>query len=349
MDLLLSSLSENGSEAKYRQITKFVRSLIVQGDLKPGARLPPIKALARQWDTNYFTVRLALTPLANEGLIERSPGRGTFVREPQSQLTSVAIYYGANLWSDPQGAFYQRLYHTLQDLLVSQNVRITTFIDTRPKSTHDAPFPELARAVEKREIQGIIALMISTEEVAWLQSLKLPLSIFGTAGIHSESEQQISVALDRLAADGCKTVGTISSPSNTHAFEKLAAARGLTTSARWCRYGITYDPNSELFGYQAFKDIWAQQMRPDGLFIHHDWICRGAITGILEMGVRVPQDLRLVLYRNQGVDYLCPWNVPSVVLDTTQVATYLIDFVEKQHRTGQLDLPPPSVPVRLVG
>ena len=322
MDLLLQPLPENASIAKYRHITEFVRSLIAKGDLKPGTRLPPIKTLARQWNTNYFTVRLALTPLANEGLIERSPGRGSFVRDRQSQLTSVAIYYGSNLWTDPEGAFYQKLYYVLQSLLEKQNIRILTFIDTRPASSKKTTLPELAKAIEKREVQGIIGLMLWPEEEDWLEAFKIPLSVFGSRGIESDYEEMAGLALDRLAADGCKTVGTISTDGSDGGkysiFERVAAARGLTTTPRWCIYEspLPSSLSSETIGYRSFRDIWAQQVRPEGLFIQYDWVCRGAITAILELGVRVPQNLRLVLYKNEGVDYLCPWTVPFVVLDS---------------------------------
>jgi DNA-binding LacI/PurR family transcriptional regulator len=107
--------------------------------------------------------------------------------------------------------------------------------------------------------------------------------------------------------------------------------------------------DSETIGYRGFKEIWAQQLRPDGIYIQYDWVCRGAITAILELGVRIPQNLRLVLYKNEGVDYLCPWPTPFVVQDTAKVAELLIDFVEKQHQSGKMNQKAPSVPLHLVG
>ncbi len=233
-----------------------MRGLITSGKLKPGTRLPPIKTLAGQWNTNYFTVRLALTPLANEGLIERSPGRGSFVRDQRSQLTSVAIYYGGNLWVDREGAFYQKLYYVLQAILERKNIRITTFIDTRPSPSHQlTPLPDLLKAIEKREVQGVISPMLSPGERAWLVNLGIPYSIFGRQGVGGNYEQMVALALDRLVEQGCRTVGAIS-PEDEHQryFEQAAAERGLTTTTRWCHYkapsaGVT----SEMLGYNAFR------------------------------------------------------------------------------------------------
>jgi DNA-binding LacI/PurR family transcriptional regulator len=353
MDLLLKPLPESPAyNAKYRQITDHLRTLITSGDLKPGTRLPPIKTLAKQWNTNYFTVRLGLTPLANEGLIERSPGSGTFVRDRQSRLTSVGIYYGGNLWTDPEAAVYKRLYYVLQKELEERDIRTTSFIDTRAPQQQKAPLPEMVKAIEQREIQGVIGLMLSPEEIAWLRTLNLPLSIFGSAGFHPDQKMQVCMGLDRLAAEGCKSVGIIGPSEGDFALkfpeiEAWAHERGLTTIPGWYRNNRG-GRTSETFGYQSFKEVWAQQVRPDGLFIYHDWVCRGAITAILELGARVPQNLRLVLYRNEGVDYLCPWVVPYVSFDTKLVATMFIDFLEKQHRSGQLIHESPLIPLQLV-
>jgi len=351
MDQLLRALPNNPSVAKYRSITEFVRSLIATGKLKPGTRLPPIKALAKQWDTNYFTVRLALTPLANEGLIERSPGRGSFVRDQHSQLSSVAIYYGGNLWVDPEGSFYQRLYYVLQGILERKNIRITTFIDTRPPSHQGTPLPDLVRAIEKREVQGVISPMLSPDERVWIAKLGAPYSVFGRQGVGASYKEMVELALDRLAQDGCKTVGAIS-PENVNSgfFEQAVTRRGLKTTSRWCHHrNPSPTVTSEMLGYRAFKEIWAQQTRPDGLFIQPDWICRGAITAILELGVNIPGDLRLVLYRNEGVQYLCPWNVPSIVQNTEKVAEALVDVLEKAHSEGKTEDAPRYVPVSMVG
>jgi DNA-binding LacI/PurR family transcriptional regulator len=351
MEQLLRTLPENPSVAKYRNITEFVRSLIASGKLKPGTRLPPIKTLARQWNTNYFTVRLALTPLANEGLIERSPGRGSFVRDQHSHLSSVAIYYGGNLWVDPEGSFYQKLYYVLQTILERKGIRITTFIDTRLPSNQGTPLPELQKAIEKREVQGVISPMISPDEIEWVAKLGIPYSVFGRRGVGGSYTEMVALALDRFARDGCKTVGAIS-PENNHQnyFEQAAAERGLKTTSRWCHYKTpSTNVTSEMLGYRAFKEIWAQQTRPEGLFIQPDWICRGAITAILELGVNIPDDLRLVLYRNDGVEYLCPWTVPTIVLNTEKVAEKLVDVLENAHRSGKPESEPSNVPVSLVG
>jgi DNA-binding LacI/PurR family transcriptional regulator len=347
------SLPENQTSGpKYRQITEHLRELINRGDLPAGTRLPPAKQLAKQWKTNHFTIQLALKPLANEGLIERKPRSGTYVRDRKERLSSVGIYYGANLWKDPEGQFYQYAYDDLQETLRDRDVRLRTFIDTRRAHQRALPFSDLAKAVEQREIQGIIGLMLTAEDTKWLKNLGIPFSHFSISGSHIDYQTMIGSAFDRLASQGCKSVGLIATVPvmGTVTFDsvkELALKRGLTMKHPWF---MTTGPKdqSEPFGYQAFKEIWANQRRPDGVFIYPDWVCRGAILSILQLGVDVPQDMNLVLYRNVGLDYICPWQVPQVVIDIKKVAVLLVDHLERLHRTGNLDHVPPLIPFELV-
>jgi DNA-binding transcriptional MocR family regulator len=63
----------------HRQIADQVRRAVVAGALVRGDRLPTIRALAGQLGVNRDTVSLAYETLAQEGVIESTVGRGTFV------------------------------------------------------------------------------------------------------------------------------------------------------------------------------------------------------------------------------------------------------------------------------
>ena len=56
-----------------------VRELVLDGELSPGDRVPEI-ALAQRLGVSRTPLRLALTTLAHEGLLESLPGGGFVVR-----------------------------------------------------------------------------------------------------------------------------------------------------------------------------------------------------------------------------------------------------------------------------
>ncbi len=80
----------------YHQIREQLRQQILRGDLRPGDRLPSEAQICAQCGVSRMTARMALTQLANEGLVVRKRGKGTFVAAPKATFqqfpTSLASY-----------------------------------------------------------------------------------------------------------------------------------------------------------------------------------------------------------------------------------------------------------------
>lgn len=71
--------SEPG-QSRYGALAAAMRARIVQGEWPPGAALPAEQALAAEHGVALGTMRRALDLLAEQGLVERVHGRGTFVK-----------------------------------------------------------------------------------------------------------------------------------------------------------------------------------------------------------------------------------------------------------------------------
>jgi GntR family transcriptional regulator len=69
----------------YYQLENLLREKINSGAFSPGDRLPTESELIHQYGVSRITVRQALTALAEEGLIERRQGRGTFIAERKTR------------------------------------------------------------------------------------------------------------------------------------------------------------------------------------------------------------------------------------------------------------------------
>lgn len=63
----------------YQEIAESLRRRIAAGELAPGDRLPPVRALAEQWQCTPGTVSRAYRALADEGLVIARRGSGTHV------------------------------------------------------------------------------------------------------------------------------------------------------------------------------------------------------------------------------------------------------------------------------
>lgn len=67
--------------AVWKQIASDLQAGIAGGSLAAGERLPTEKELAELYKVNRHTVRRALAELANDGYVEATRGRGTFVSQ----------------------------------------------------------------------------------------------------------------------------------------------------------------------------------------------------------------------------------------------------------------------------
>jgi GntR family transcriptional regulator len=68
----------------YYQLENVLREKITSGAYAGGGRIPTETELIEQYSVSRITVRQALQALADEGLIERRQGRGTYVAERKS-------------------------------------------------------------------------------------------------------------------------------------------------------------------------------------------------------------------------------------------------------------------------
>ncbi len=82
MDIEIN-LSKDSPVPVYRQIVQQITSLIKQGQLKPGDKLPTERELASRFSIARGTVKKAYELMTKEGLIETTHGRGTFISSRQ--------------------------------------------------------------------------------------------------------------------------------------------------------------------------------------------------------------------------------------------------------------------------
>lgn len=76
MNILISNSS---SVPLYKQIKTQIEGEILRENLNPGDQLPSIRMLAKELKVSIITTKKAYEELENEGFIETTPGKGSFV------------------------------------------------------------------------------------------------------------------------------------------------------------------------------------------------------------------------------------------------------------------------------
>ncbi|MEU8385194.1 GntR family transcriptional regulator [Streptosporangium sp. NPDC048865] len=148
----------------YQQVASDLRRTIYSGALGPGDQLPTEAELMLAHQVSRNTVRLALGELVNEGLVTRTPRRGTVVRErrpllmhPQRELqprreeTLEAFAWAVSREGrapsqeievsivQPAEEIASRLELSDEELAVVR--RRLRFVDGQPYNTNDSYFP----------------------------------------------------------------------------------------------------------------------------------------------------------------------------------------------------------------
>ena len=75
----LRDFRRGGTAGIHQELAYYLREKISTGVLAPGEQLPSLRDLAALWNTNPFSVRLAMDDLVCRGLLNRQQGRGMFV------------------------------------------------------------------------------------------------------------------------------------------------------------------------------------------------------------------------------------------------------------------------------
>ena len=79
----MASINPNSPVPLYKQVLDILNDQIARQELKFGDKLPSEAELMKQFGVSRITVRAAISELVEDGILERSQGKGTFVALPK--------------------------------------------------------------------------------------------------------------------------------------------------------------------------------------------------------------------------------------------------------------------------
>jgi DNA-binding LacI/PurR family transcriptional regulator/DNA-binding transcriptional regulator YhcF (GntR family) len=344
----LLAFNLTGKDTASKEIGAHVRLLIKNGTLPPGVGIPPTKALAKAWDVFPNTVKLALDPLVKEGLLDRRRYRGSFVLDGRRSVRRLGIYENFGSISMSDRDFLISIQVELALLLEKQNAELKVWVDggKSPKS-----LPEnLVEACRKREIDGVVTSHPRREMFKALRNLHVPFAALTSyrdcpSRVGFRYADLVENAVRRLAERGVRRGAVISNivpevdteTSNrqdvSHFYEvfaKTASTLGVETRPEW----VIHPPSAhakleiERFGYEAMKTLWSRHSRPDGLFIFPHTATRGSLTALLELGVKIPGELKLVAHGNIENPILTPYPVDWITSSSREIVKALVNQIQ---------------------
>ena len=361
----LPPISRQDSEPLYLQIADRLRRAIVDGTYPPSSVLPPEIELASILQVSRPTVRHALDVLIQEQLIERVPGRGTYVRNarptPSRTRTGNIALIGpemrdsflVNIVTGAERVASRRGYHLMlcnagtQASLEEKCLRdLWEGKKTDGFVLYSVDLPHPQRTVREFVQAGVPIVFIDR----FFEELNAPFVV-------SDNVQGGYLATKHLIDLGHRRIGFISRPNLyiSTAAHRLQGYRDALAEA-----GLEYDlglifqgllpsmdeiraPRLAQYDRAAIREFLDSRTRPSAIVTLNDLIAIQAVTACRELDLRIPEDVAIVSFDDDHSASLMTPTLTTVRQQAYEMgaraAASLLDMVSGEPVQQQVVLP----------
>lgn len=312
-------------QPKYQAMAADLRYRIEQREYAPGAPLPSEAALCRHYGVSRITVRAALERLSREGMIERAPGQGTFVRQGAAVPAVRALKIVCR--PDHGGLANDAFLTELLDEAHRQTALRGWALQAVAVNDGDA-FAGMAARDPSLLGDGAAVVFVSYDvqpaDAALLAARRVPAAVIGPrerAGglpfVNGDHESGGDIAVRYLYELGYRAIAFACGPKGYDMAERLLAGyrKGLEGCGLPQRPELLTAPTawSREEGAAAAEELLSRPLRPDALIVYGDWALYGTMEVLRRHGVCVPRDMALLHLGS------CQWLDKALQLRLTQV------------------------------
>lgn len=310
---------------KHTGVAAQLRRSILSGDLSPGARMPTRREVEQSFDASRMTIQQAFDRLVHDGFIVTRGAAGTFVADNPPHICNYALAF----YNHPAGSEYERFSRFSQALNAAANDytdtdgrTITAFYNCNGLR-ESADYCQLMKDLHAQRVAGIIfAFPLSLlPDSPLVTAPGLPRvgiaggDKFGIPCVNPDHNDVLRRAVAHLAGRGKQRIATIdheqSLINRKNTLFEAMNAHGLPVVPYWHQYQnhlyaeTTYNSAYLLFNPQ-------QTEHPDALIVADDNLAAAAVAGVAAAGVRVPEEVEIVVH--------CNWPLPpKTVLPVTRI------------------------------
>jgi len=318
--------NENAVVPLYIKLRDILISRIQEGKLKTGQKIPSERELSQNYNVSRSSVRKAILSLAQEGVLIRIPGKGTFVSSHFDAINTASLKTGnigfAILFSpiDRQRSdlkeripkterasisipFYSDIFEGANQELKKGKMHLLFFSGYQDTPTETARFREFLKKVDG----AIVCELTSPQFIKFAEKSNFPIVLISPS-IDLSSVKMDSLLIDNVGGAyhavnylielGHRNIGLINHPTwhNYPASERLKGYKLALKKAK-----LDYDETkveegdwSIQSGYFAMKKLLTKKVEITAIFATNDLMAIGAIKAIREEGLDVPKDISVV-------------------------------------------------------
>lgn len=297
------------TSTKSKQVEDYIRQSIAAGGWGPGAKLPSDKELSETLGVSYMTVKTVMSHLSTEGLLLRRKRLGTYVSQTSS-TSCIGLMTRAEHLASPSGYYYRQLLQAARKEITELGLQ--PILTVGHGNTNDE-FVNFCESPTAKRTIGVINFGAPHSLRDLLKAADIPvisimaaLSLGNSATVILDYQKMFRIGIEEMKRRGYHDyqVVHIEPPLQPTNIEYHKRFRQLISSMPeldpdkvlwlpWCGYdyeGI----------YHEFKRVWQEQPHPEAYFFLDDAICDNASRAILELGIKVPEQLGIITEANVG-------------------------------------------------
>jgi len=296
-----------------------------------------------------MTAREAVALLVHDGWLERRFGSGTYVTQRAAE-TWAGIFSAFDILQPRTSSFHVRVPDALGRFLENAGLHTELYVG-RPSMTDDDPPWHCGRLTADVAAGRLDALvLLSTPHrnswQQWVANLEIP--VVGTHTpyrVDADYPGMVRAAVHRLHAQGCGRIAMLSWAFDelVQPFAEALAELDLPFRPEWVKHDL--HPMLSGAGWEEFREVWsAFPEKPDGLLVCDDVLFDEVQVAIQELGIRVPEQLRIVAHANRGAGKRYPFPVTLAECDPVRYAEALGEMLLARLRGHDPDPRRASVP-----
>ena len=324
------------------EIANALRGELEGGRYRAGECLPPVDELRRRFGAGEFAVRAALKKLRDDGCITLKQGIGAVVTGKADNPWKgrvVFVSVGA------RGSYFPSM---LSICLARRLMEhgwdcATVFIDSAPDGELDVS------PLERQIANGVdfaVGLLYERQVTDLFERAGVPYVVLNgytrdfpnAAGVVREDFSAAFMALIAAfkSAHARSVIEFDCERKMDRAFKAMLSEAGIAVrrvlgswdnSRTWTLYDVA------AFGHKVVGDFFADERNreklPDAILFDDDYFAVGGLVALMEAGLRVPDDVKVVFYSNKGKEPVLGVSAARIENDPISYGKTVADYVLK--------------------
>jgi DNA-binding LacI/PurR family transcriptional regulator len=326
------------------QLVEFYRKQIMCGELKPGTHLPAERTLIEQFKVSRITIVNAFRELAEEGLIERRRGSGTFVRNiahgKKQEMENAVRQIGLVLlnFKSLESYYFMKILRPLQEYCEAHHIGLRFFSVER-----ETQYNALLRAIEHKEISGVLIMdEIREKHLKEIKESNIPMVLVNiNAGktpleyyhIVNLTEKSVENALELFFMLGHRRIAMIGPNVNIKKEAWLSYVKFLKERGCYNKDLVKETDYLEESGFHAGKELFTLEKPPTAVLCQDDFIASGVIGAARDCGLEVPKDISVI---GEG-DYVMSDFLTTITLPWELMGRRALQLLDNLHKGKQVN------------